>query len=62
MSSVGGALQGATWRSMVEAVVARSGGEAPGVHADQQPLSDAEARHVENWVEELVLRRKREGR
>lgn len=63
MSSVGGALQGATWRSMVEAVVARSGGEiVDGVHADQQPLSDEEARHVENWVEELVLRRKREGR
>lgn len=63
MSSVGGALQGATWRSMVEAVVARSGGQiVDGVHADQQPLSDAEARHVENWVEELVLRRKREGR
>lgn len=63
MSSVGGALQGATWRSMVEAVVARSGGQiVDGVHADQQPLSDEEARHVENWVEELVLRRKREGR
>lgn len=62
MSSVGGALQGVTWRSMVEAVVERSGGEgADGVHSDQQALSDEEARHVENWVEALVMRRRREG-
>ena len=58
MATVGGPLQDATWRSFVEAVVERSGGEAvEGVREQGGALSDEEAEHVERWVEELVLRR-----
>jgi hypothetical protein len=61
MATVGKPLQDVTWRSMVEAVVGRSGGEATdGVHSDQQTLSSEEAAHVETWAEELVVRHRRE--
>ena len=61
MATVGKPLQDVTWRSMVDAVVRRSGGEAlDGIHSEQQTLSAAEAAHVETWAEELVLRHRRE--
>lgn len=61
MSSGGGRLQEATWRSVVEEVIRRSGGEAPdGIHAESGQLDATEAERVERWVEELVHRRKRE--
>lgn len=58
MATVGGPLQDATWRSFVEAVVERSGGEAiDGVREESGALADDEAAHVERWIEDLVLRR-----
>jgi NADH dehydrogenase len=61
MSSGGGLLQEATWRSVVEEVIRRSGGEAPdGIRAESGELDPPEAQRVERWVEELVQRRKRE--
>jgi NADH dehydrogenase len=61
MSTGGGQLQAATWRSVVEEVVRRSGGEAPdGVQAESGELDPAEAERVERWAEALVQRRKRE--
>lgn len=61
MATVGRPLQDATWRGVVEAVVERSGGDAPaGVLTDQGVLSHEEAEHVERWVEELVQRHRRE--
>lgn len=62
MATVGRPLQEATWRGMVEEVVRRSGGEPVGeIRTDQRRLSAEEAEHVEHWVEELVMRHRREG-
>jgi hypothetical protein len=62
MATVGGRLQEATWRSVVEEVVRRSGGEAPeGVQAQNGELDTGEAERVERWVEALVQRRHRES-
>jgi nucleoside-diphosphate-sugar epimerase len=61
MSSGGGRLQAATWRSVVEEVIRRSGGEAPdGVGAESGELEAPDAERVERWAEALVQRRKRE--
>lgn len=61
MSSVGGALQVATWRSTVEHLVAESGGEAAdGVHDQSETLHGARAKQVEAWATELVNARTRE--
>ncbi|HEX6926620.1 MAG TPA: NAD-dependent epimerase/dehydratase family protein [Longimicrobiaceae bacterium] len=61
MATVGRPLQETTWRSLVEAVVQRSGGEAvEGVQTSHGRLSEDEAEHVERWVEGLVMRRQRE--
>lgn len=62
MATVGRPLQEATWRSMVEAVARRSGGEAiDGIHSDRHTLSVDEAAQVERWVEELVMRKRRQA-
>lgn len=61
MALGGHAAQKATWRSMVEEVVRRSGGEAAdGVRDETEALAEAQAERVEDWVEELVMRRRRE--
>jgi hypothetical protein len=54
--------QTATWRSVVERVVERSGGSAPeGVQEETRTLEGSDAEEVERWVEELVVRQKRKG-
>jgi len=61
MRTFGKVAQKATWRSLVSAIVERSGGDAPdGVQEENVHLKDQDAEDVENWIEELVLRKKRE--
>lgn len=56
---IGKPIQHATWRNTVEAVVARSGGEAPdGVQTEETTVEDTDK--IERWAEEIVMRRKRE--
>jgi nucleoside-diphosphate-sugar epimerase len=62
MAALGRRLQKETWKSVVEAVVERCGGTAPdGVHEEAWELTPREASRVERWVEEVVLRRRRES-
>ncbi len=61
MAAVGRRLQKTTWRSMVEEVVRRSGGEAVGGIEEQAGvLDEEEAAHVERWAEQRVIERRRE--
>jgi uncharacterized protein YbjT (DUF2867 family) len=61
MAMGGQAAQKATWTGMVEEVVRRSGGEAvDGVQSETEELSEEQAHGVEEWVEELVMRRRRD--
>jgi uncharacterized protein YbjT (DUF2867 family) len=61
MRIVGRALQAATWSSVVEEVVRRSGGEAPeGVQQRDEALDDEDAAEVQRWAEEMVRRRERD--
>ena len=61
MRTVGDRLQDATWTSVVERMIARSGGRAAdGTQHESLSLDDDEARAVERWVEELSLKRKRD--
>ncbi|HEX8395798.1 MAG TPA: DUF1990 family protein [Longimicrobium sp.] len=60
MRTVGKVAQRATWRSVVEAVVERSGGTAEdGVHEEESTLTGQAATDVEQWVEEVVMRFRR---
>jgi NADH dehydrogenase len=61
MRTFGKVAQKTTWRSLVSAIVDRSGGESPeGVQEEETRLHGQDAEDVENWVEEMVLRKKRE--
>lgn len=60
MRTFGKVAQKATWRSVVERVVERSGGAAPdGVQEETRTLEGADAEEVERWVEEVVMEQKR---
>lgn len=60
MRTFGKVAQQATWRTVVQNLVERVGGEAPdGVQEEHATLEEADAREVETWVEELVMRKKR---
>jgi NADH dehydrogenase len=60
MRTLGDRLQDHTWEQVVERMVERSAGRAPeGVQRKSESLDDAEAKRVEQWVEKLVLHRKR---
>jgi NADH dehydrogenase len=60
MRTVGKVAQKATWRSVVERLVERSGGTAPdGVEEETRTLEGADAEEVERWVEEVVMEQKR---
>jgi NADH dehydrogenase len=62
MRTFGKAAQKTTWRSVVDGVVERSGGQAVGgVQEEERRLEDHDAEEVETWVEELVMRKKREA-
>ena len=60
MRTVGDRLQDDTWSHVVEKTVQISGGTAPsGVEHETTSLDEDEAKAIETWVEEMVLRRKR---
>lgn len=62
MRTFGKVAQKATWRTVVERVVERSGGTAPdGVREETRKLEGADAEAVERWVEEVVMRQKRDA-
>lgn len=62
MRTVGDLIQNANWRQVVKRVVEESGGKAlEGVQMEAADLTDDEAKQVESWLEEMVLRRKREA-
>jgi NADH dehydrogenase len=61
MRTIGKTLQAATWTSVVEEVVRRSGGAAPeGVQQADEALDEADAKEVERWTEGLVKQRQRD--
>jgi hypothetical protein len=60
MRTLGDRLQDHTWEQVVERMVERSAGTAPdGLQRESASLDDAEAKRIEQWLEKLVLRRKR---
>jgi nucleoside-diphosphate-sugar epimerase len=60
MDALGRRLQRATWTSMVEEVVRRSGGRAPGgVQAEAEVLTGKDAERIEAWSRRLVRKRQR---
>jgi uncharacterized protein YbjT (DUF2867 family) len=63
MAALGERYQKVTWSSMVDAVVRESGGTAPdGVESRESELEPDEAALVEEWVDGLVTRRRREAK
>lgn len=59
MAMMGETIKGAAWKTLVEAVVERSGGAVVGkIETRTEELTDSAAEDVEAWVEELVRRRK----
>jgi NADH dehydrogenase len=61
MRTFGKVAQRATWRSVVDSVLTRSGGHAPqGVQEEETTLTGKDAEDVENWVEEVVMGFRRE--
>jgi NADH dehydrogenase len=60
MKTVGETLQSKTWEGLVERMVEESGGAAPGgIEIEERDLDAAEAEHVEEWIRDLVMQRKR---
>jgi uncharacterized protein YbjT (DUF2867 family) len=60
MAAFGELLQDLNWRRVVASVVAFSGGRAPdGVQTLVTELDEAEAKKVEEWAEQLMVRRLR---
>jgi NADH dehydrogenase len=63
MNPVGGEMQSRTWEETVERVVVASGGLAVnGVERSETSLDPQKAGEIEEWVEDLVIRRKRAER
>lgn len=60
MRTLGDRMQHETWIHVVENMVALSGGSSPDdVQHDSESLDEAEAKRIEAWLEEVLLRRKR---
>ncbi|HET6232688.1 MAG TPA: DUF1990 family protein [Longimicrobiaceae bacterium] len=58
--TVGKVAQTMAWGTVVEEVVRRSGGTAPdGVETVDETLDEEDAKDVEKWTEEMVMRRRR---
>lgn len=61
MHTFGKVAQRATWNTVVQELVERSGGTAPeGVQAESTTLDEDDAVQVEDWVKELVMQHKRD--
>lgn len=62
LNPIGARLQGLTWRRSVRRVVAESGGAAiDGVQHESARLDDDEAARVNDWLEDLIMARRREA-
>lgn len=62
MRTVGQYIQLGTWKSIVQRVVQESGGTcAGGIHHEIVTLDEAQSAHVQRWLGELVIERKRES-
>ena len=60
LNTVGRTAQQFTWQTFIENLVTRSGGTTKdGVQVDQRTLSEDEAKGIEEWLEDMVQRRKR---
>jgi NADH dehydrogenase len=59
ISTVGGAAQNSTWRTVVERMVALSGGRAVRIDEDKDIARGEEAEQIERWVGEVVKRHRR---
>jgi NADH dehydrogenase len=61
MRTLGERLEDAAWREMVRGVVESTYCEAPsGIEVETETLADPQAERIEDWLEDLVLERKRE--
>lgn len=59
MAMMGETIKGAAWKTLVEAVVERSGGEVVGkIETRVEELTESAAEDVEEWVEDVVRKRK----
>lgn len=59
MATLGELMKAATWHSTVQAVIDRSGGEAPeGIQSSEDVLDERALDDVERWMDELIRRRK----
>lgn len=59
LSTVGGAAQNSTWRTVVERMIEVSGGTSRGVEEEKSVAHGEEGRAVEEWVGELVSQHRR---
>lgn len=61
MRTIGDTLQSQTWHSLVEAMIAESGGAAPdGVNHEEETLPPDQAEGVDAWIRDLVMSRRRD--
>ena len=61
MRSVGESVQARSWETMLETLVAESGGScATGIQHEEEILDEEKAERVEAWLADLILARKRE--
>lgn len=61
MKTVGGSLQSRTWESLIERMIAESGGvAAQGIEHSEDDLDEHQAERIEDWLRDLVMARKRE--
>ena len=61
MRTVGEGVQARSWETMLESVLAESGGaSAGGIQREEETLDEEKAERVEAWLSDLVLARKRE--
>ena len=59
MRTVGEGIQARSWESLLEAVVAESGGAAvSAIQHEEETLPEDKAALVEAWVRELIAQRK----
>lgn len=61
MRTIGDFLQNRSWETLVENMVTASSGSAPdGVRKDVETLDEEQAERIEEWLERLVVKLKRE--
>jgi nucleoside-diphosphate-sugar epimerase len=59
LSTVGGAAQNSTWRTVVERIVELSGGRSEGVKEEKSVVRGEEGEAIDDWVGELVAQYRR---